>query len=71
MWRTVTDKVAWSVGLSVGRSITVVSPVKMAELIEMPFGLRIWVGPRTNVLDGDQHSLMGRGNFHVEKGGRL
>jgi len=35
----VTDRVAWSVGLSVGRSVTVVSPAKTAELIEMPFGM--------------------------------
>jgi len=34
----VTDRVAWSVGLSV----TLVSPTKMAEPIKMPFGL--WVG---------------------------
>jgi len=32
----VTDVVAWSVGLSV----TIVSPAKTAEPIEMPFGLR-------------------------------
>jgi len=44
----VTDGVAWSVGLSV----TPVSPAKMAEPIETPFGLRTWVGPGNNVLDG-------------------
>jgi len=32
MQPTFTDRVAWSVGL-------IVSPPKMAELIEMPFGL--------------------------------
>jgi len=37
----VTDRgVAWSVYLSV----TLVSPAKTAEPIEMPFGLRTWVG---------------------------
>jgi len=39
MQPTVTDRVAWSVGLSVGRSVTLVSPAKAAEPIEMPFGL--------------------------------
>ena len=43
-----TDQVAWSVGLSV----TLVSPAKMAALIELPFGLRTWVGPGNHVLDG-------------------
>jgi len=33
---TVTDQVAWSVC----RSVTVVNPAKMAQPIEMPFGLR-------------------------------
>jgi len=36
----VTDRVAWSVDLFVGRSVTLVSPAKSAEPIEMPFGLR-------------------------------
>ena len=27
------------------------SCAKMAELIEMPFGMKTWVGPRNNVLD--------------------
>jgi len=44
----VTYRVAWSVGLSV----TLVSPVNSAALIEMPFGLGTWVGPRNHVLDG-------------------
>ena len=38
-----TDRVAWSVGLSV----TPVSPAKMTELIEMPFALRTWVAQGT------------------------
>jgi len=33
--------------LSVGRSVTLVSPAKTAEPIEMPFGLRIRVGQGT------------------------
>jgi len=36
----VADRVTWSVGLSVGRSVTLVSPAKTAEPIEMLFGLR-------------------------------
>jgi len=35
----VTDRVASSVVLSVGLSVTLVSPAKTAEPIEMPFGL--------------------------------
>ena len=40
----VTDRVAWSVGLSV-------SPAKTAEEIEIPFALRTRVGPRNHLLD--------------------
>jgi len=47
-----TDRVAWSVSLSV----TAVSPAKMIELIKMPFGLKIWDGPRKHVLDGGSDS---------------
>ena len=36
---------------SVGQSVTLLSPTKTAEPIEMPFGLRTWVGPRNHVLD--------------------
>jgi len=32
--------------LSLGLSVTVVNPTKMAGQIEMPFGLRSWVGSR-------------------------
>jgi len=42
----VTDRVAWSVGLSV----TVVSPAKTAQPIEMPFGLRTGIGPRNHCI---------------------
>jgi len=38
----VTDRLEWSVG----RSVTVVSPAKTAEPIEMPFGLRTQVGTK-------------------------
>jgi len=58
MWSVVTDRVAWSVGLSV----KLVSPAKTAEPIEMPFELRIRVSPGNHVLDGVQIP-MGRGNF--------
>ena len=34
------------------RSVTLVSPAKTDEPIEMPFGLRTRVGPRNHVLDG-------------------
>jgi len=34
------------------RSVTVVSPAKTAQPIEMPFGLRTRVDPRNHVLDG-------------------
>jgi len=36
-------------GLSVGLSVTLVSPTKTAEPIEMPFGLWAWMGPRNRV----------------------
>ena len=40
----------------VGRSVTIMSPAKTAEPIEMPFGLWTRVGPRNHVLDGVQIS---------------
>jgi len=60
----------WSVCLSVGRSVTlhVVSPAKLAQPIEMPFGLRTWVGPRNHILDGSPDPPIRMGNFEV--GGR-
>jgi len=39
-----------------------VSPAKMAEPIEMPFGLWTRVGPRNHVLDGDPDPH-GKGQF--------
>ena len=48
--------IAWFVGLCVSlwvcRSVTLVSPAKTAEPIEMPFGLWAWMGRRNCVLDG-------------------
>jgi len=41
MQSVVTDRVAWSVS----QSVTLLSPAQMAELIEMPFGLRTLVDP--------------------------
>jgi len=41
-------------GLSVGLSVTLVSPAKTAAPIEMPFGLWAWMGRRNHVLDGVQ-----------------
>ena len=57
----VTDRVAWSVGPSVGLFVTLVSPAKTAEPIEMPFGLRTLVGPGNHdiVLDGGPQVLRG------------
>jgi len=52
LYRVFAAGVAWSVGLSVSWSVKVVSPARMAELIEMLFGLRTRVGPRNAVLDG-------------------
>ena len=53
------DRVAWSVGVSV----TLVSPAKTAAPIELPFGLRTWVGPGNHVLHVGPDPTMGRGNF--------
>jgi len=65
-----TDRVAWSIGLSVclsvylsvALSVTLVSPAKTAAPIELPFGLRTWVGPGNYVLDGVQIPH-GKGHF--------
>ena len=48
---TVTNRVVWSVGLS----IMLVSPAETAEPIEMLFGLRTRVGLGNHVLDGGPH----------------
>jgi len=44
------------------------NPAESVELIEMPFGLRTWVGPGNHVLDGDSDPPMGRGNFEGKQG---
>jgi len=48
---------------SVSRSVTLVSPAKTAESIEMPLGLRTRLGPGNHVLDGDPDAPIGRGDF--------
>ena len=68
MQRIVTDRVAWSVGLSVCRSVTLVNPAKTAAPIELPFGLRTWVGLGNHVLDGGPDLPMVRGKFFGENG---
>ena len=52
--------------LSVGLSVTVVSPAKTIKLMEMPFGFRTPVGPRNHVLGGGSTSPTGRDNFEGE-----
>jgi len=49
--------------LSVGLSVTLVSPAKTAEPIEIPFVLRTWVGPRDHVLDGSSDPPWEWANF--------
>ena len=56
--------VCLSVWTSVCRSVTVVSPAKTAEPIEMPFGLRTRVSRWNHVLD----LSMGTGNFEEGRG---
>jgi len=53
---------------SICLSVTLVSPAKVAEPIEMPFGLRTWLGPRDHALDGGSDPPMGRGKFLEENG---
>jgi len=54
----------------VGLSVTLVTPAKMAELIELPFGLRTLVGLGNHVLDGSPDApwegpiFGGRGKGH-------
>jgi len=60
----VTDRIAWSVGLSV----TLVSPAKMAAPIDMLFGLRTQVGPRNCVLDAGPDPPWERANLRGRKG---
>jgi len=51
---TVTDRGAWSLGVSVGLSVSLsvchtIEPAKAAEPIHMPFGLRTRVGPGNHI----------------------
>ena len=52
---------------SLSLSAALVSPAKMAESIEMPFGLRTRVGPGNHVLAGGPDPPMGRGNIDGER----
>ena len=61
------SSVVCRVCVSVGLSVTIVSPAKTAEPIEMPFGLWTRIGPRNHVLDGIQ-VCRGKGQFPVDKG---
>ena len=54
---------------SIGLSVTVVSLAKIAELIEMPFGLRTWVGSSNHVLDRGQIPTQ-RDNLRVKGAAR-
>jgi len=63
MWPMVTDPSS-----VVCQSVTLVSAVKTAEPIEMPFGLSTRVGPGNHVLDWGPDPPMGRGNFEGKKG---
>jgi len=45
------------------RSVTLVSPAKTAEPIEVPFGLSTWVGPRDHALDGGSDPPWEGANF--------
>ena len=51
------------------RSVTIVSPAKTAEPIEMPFRLWTRVGPRNHVLDGGVQVFHATKQFWREKGG--
>ena len=44
------------------QSVTPVRPAKMAEAIELLFGLRTWVGPKGPCITWSQDPSMGRGN---------
>ena len=56
------------VSLSVCLFVTLVSPAKTAEPIEMPFGLRTWLGPKDHVLDGVQIPPWEGANFRGRMG---
>jgi len=62
----VRDRVAWSVC----RSVTIVSPAKTAEPIEMAFELRTWLGPTDHVLDESSDPTW-EGAIFFWEGGRM
>ena len=47
------------------------SPAKTAVPIELPFGLRTWVGPGNHVLDGGPGPPWEGANFRGENGGPI
>ena len=55
----------WSsvVHLSVGMSVTIVTPTKTAESIEVPFAEWTLVGPSNHALDGGRCTLALRGEY--------
>jgi len=59
--------VCLSVCLSVGWSVTTVSPVKTAEPIEMPFGMWTRVDQGNHVLEKGPDHHMRRVNIDVKK----
>jgi len=50
-------------GLSVCLLVATMSRTKMAELIEMLFGVWTWVGPRNHVLGGGSDPAVRKGQF--------
>jgi len=56
--------------LSVCPSVTIVSPAKTADPIEMLFGMWTWAGPRNQVLDGSPGPMQS-GNFEGGRGDPL
>jgi len=50
------------------RSVTLVSPAQTAAPIELPFGLRTWVGPGNHVLDGGPDPPLEGANFWERMG---
>jgi len=67
-----TNRVEWlSVSLSVGLSVTLVSPAKTTAPIELPFELRTWVGPGNHVLDGGPDPPWEGANFWERMGAPL
>jgi len=47
--RTIVTDVAWSVGLSLGQSVTIASHAKTTDPIDMPFG--VWTQVAEGTMD--------------------